>query len=106
MVERPRTKHLQNEPVHSCSSTHEWPMVNNEEVLDMITRPPCSAGVYQIRCKPTGKIYIGSAVDLRARWEHHRGRLRRGDHRNRYLQNAWVKYGEVNFEFSVLEFVT
>ena len=67
--------------------------------------PPRSSGVYQIRCIPTGKIYIGSAVDLRARWEHHRQSLRRGDHSNIHLQNAWDKYGKANFEFSVLELV-
>lgn len=68
--------------------------------------PPRRSGVYQIRCLPNGKIYIGSTVDLRARWLSHRRRLRRGDHCNPYLQQAWNKYGERNFEFSVLEFVT
>ena len=54
---------------------------------------------------PTGKIYVGSAIDIRERWAHHAHSLRRGDHHNRHLQNAWDKYGEINFEFSVLEFV-
>lgn len=66
---------------------------------------PRSSGVYQIYCVPTGKIYIGSAVDLWGRWEKHRSSLRRGNHRNVYLQNAWNKYGEANFVFSVLELV-
>lgn len=65
---------------------------------------PRSSGVYQICCIPTGKIYIGSAVDLRERWYEHRWSLRRGDHRNVYLQSAWDQYGETNFEFSILEF--
>jgi group I intron endonuclease len=72
----------------------------------MIVKPPRSAGIYQIRCKPTGKIYVGSAVDLVTRWEQHRRELRRGEHHNSHLQNAWVKYGEANFEFLVLEFVS
>lgn len=67
--------------------------------------PPRRSGVYQIRCLPNGKIYIGSTVDLRARWASHRWRLRRGNHCNPYLQQAWRKYGEDNFEFTVLEFV-
>ena len=67
--------------------------------------PPRASGVYQIHCIPTGKIYVGSAVNLRERWYKHRWRLRRGEHVNRYLQQAWVKYGEQNFEFTVLEFV-
>ncbi len=66
---------------------------------------PRSSGVYQIRCIPTNKIYIGSAVDLRARWGAHRRHLRHGEHSNRFLQEAWDQYGEGNFEFYVLELV-
>jgi hypothetical protein len=33
----------------------------------MEEKPPRSSGVYQILCKPTGKIYIGCTVDLRER---------------------------------------
>lgn len=76
-----------------------------EEIPVEKTMLPHSSGVYQIRCIPTGKIYVGSAVDLRRRWDQHRYRLRRSDHRNVYLQQAWNKYGEANFEFSVIEFV-
>jgi group I intron endonuclease len=61
------------------------------------------SGVYQIRCIPTGKMYVGSAVDIRARWGQHSRNLRRGDHPNAHLQQAWNKYGEGQFEFSVLE---
>jgi group I intron endonuclease len=67
--------------------------------------PPHASGVYQIRCIPTGKIYVGSAVDLRDRWYRHCRSLLRGKHRNRYLQNAWDKYGEESFEFEILEYV-
>lgn len=70
----------------------------------MTVKPPRSAGVYQIRCILTGKIYIGSTVDLRERWGRHRRSLRQGNHQNVFLQQAWVKYGEANFKFSLLEF--
>lgn len=63
------------------------------------------SGVYQILCVPSGKIYIGSTVDLRVRWERHCWSLRRGKHRNAHLQQAWNLYGEEGFEFSVLEYV-
>ncbi|HEX8843523.1 MAG TPA: GIY-YIG nuclease family protein [Pyrinomonadaceae bacterium] len=66
---------------------------------------PRSSGVYQILRKPTGKIYIGSTVNLRERWAGHRSSLRYGKHQNIFLQRAWNKYGESRFEFSVLEFV-
>lgn len=68
-------------------------------------RIPRSSGVYQIRGNTNGKIYIGSAVNMPARWAEHRRGLRRGVHRNKHLQHAWNKYGEENFEFTVLEYV-
>ncbi len=66
---------------------------------------PDASGVYQIRCKRNGKIYVGSALNLRARWDSHRRDLRRGSHCNPYMQNAWKLYGEMNFELLVLEYV-
>jgi hypothetical protein len=66
---------------------------------------PRSSGVYQILCIPTGKIYIGSTVDLRKRWNSHRRSLHQNKHPNIYLQRAWDRYGEANFMFSVLELV-
>lgn len=67
--------------------------------------PPRSSGVYQITCVPTGKIYVGSARNIRERCYKHRRGLRRGEHCNGYLQSAWNKYGEINFQFSILELV-
>ena len=69
------------------------------------TSMPRSSGIYQILCHSNGKIYIGSAVDMRARCDHHRLDLRRGEHHNNYLQSAWDKYGEENFNCEVLEIV-
>ncbi len=71
----------------------------------MLKHLPHTSGVYQIKCTSNRKFYIGSAVDVLDRCEHHRSSLRRGDHRNSHLQAAWNKYGEDNFEFTVLESV-
>jgi group I intron endonuclease len=64
---------------------------------------PHTPGIYQWLCVPTGKVYVGSAVDLRKRWRDHRNALCNNTHENHYLQRAWNKYGELAFEFSVLE---
>ena len=61
------------------------------------------SGIYQILCKPTGKVYIGSAVNLAERKYDHFKTLRTGTHHNLYLQRAWNKYGNDAFEYSVLE---
>lgn len=61
-------------------------------------------GVYAIRNKVNGKIYIGSAaICIKTRWRGHRRTLRGGRHANKILQRAWRKYGEHLFEFVVLE---
>jgi hypothetical protein len=42
---------------------------------------------------------------MHARWAEHRRRLRRDAHVNKHLQQAWIRYGEENFEFIVVEYV-
>lgn len=61
--------------------------------------------IYQIRNIKDGKIYIGSAINRRKRFSLHRFQLRRNKHGNKFLQRAWNKHGEQNFEFHVLEIV-
>jgi group I intron endonuclease len=63
------------------------------------------SGIYQIRHLASGKIYIGSAVDIKARWQSHRSALRIGRHHSSYLQRAWSKYGPDAFSWQVLELV-
>jgi hypothetical protein len=64
---------------------------------------PKTSGIYRILCTPTGQFYVGSAVNLHARWHRHRRSLRNGTHHSVYLQRAWNRHGEANFEFTVLE---
>lgn len=71
----------------------------------VITEAPRMPGIYEIRCLANGRFYIGSAVNLRERWHRHVVTLRRGEHHNFYLQQAWNKYGDAQFLFSVLEYV-
>lgn len=59
-------------------------------------------GIYMIKNIVNGKIYIGQAVDIERRWKKHRSGLRGNDHDNKHLQNAWNKYGQENFEFTVI----
>jgi group I intron endonuclease len=62
-------------------------------------------GVYTITNISTGKVYVGSAVNVRRRWETHRRELRRGAHPNRYLQSSWNAHGEPEFSFVLVESV-
>lgn len=49
------------------------------------------------------KIYIGSSVNIRQRFNKHKSQLRNNKHDNPKLQLSWNKYGEKFFEFLILE---
>jgi group I intron endonuclease len=72
--------------------SHDYSQLNNGNI-----------GVYQIKNKINNKIYIGSSFDIGERWLRHISKLKRNKHPNKYLQNSWNKYGEGNFEISVVE---
>lgn len=61
------------------------------------------SGIYCIENIVTNKKYIGQSVNINDRWCKHRTALNHGNHDNDYLQKAWDKYGEANFEFYILE---
>jgi len=61
------------------------------------------SGIYQIRNIVNGKVYVGSAVNIKTRWVKHRSRLSMGSHHSINLQRAWNKYGKDAFAFEVLE---
>lgn len=60
-------------------------------------------GIYQILNKIDNRCYIGQSIHLEIRKEEHFSELRRNIHKNKYLQNAFNKYGENNFQFNILE---
>lgn len=61
-------------------------------------------GIYGIKNKVNNNIYIGkTGMNFGDRWDSHRSLLRGNKHFNQYLQRAWNKYGEENFEFVVIE---
>ena len=61
-------------------------------------------GIYGIRNKINNKTYVGkTGMNFGDRWDSHRSLLNNGKHDNPYLQNAWNKYKQDNFEFIILE---
>lgn len=60
-------------------------------------------GIYIITNIVNGKAYIGKTEEsFKKRWRHHSSLLKGNYHSNKYLQNAWNKYGEINFKFEIL----
>lgn len=64
---------------------------------------PNSSGIYQIFCTENRKRYVGSSCNISKRCSQHLSDLRGSHHGNRYLQNAFNKYGEGAFVFTALE---
>ena len=66
-----------------------------------------TSGIYKITNITNGKYYIGSSKCLqglgKGRWQRHRSLLNNNKHFNQHLQNSWNKYGESNFQFSIIE---
>lgn len=60
-------------------------------------------GIYMIVNQVNNHRYIGSSINIRTRLWKHRSLLRHQHHENAHLQNAWNKYGEDKFYFTVLE---
>jgi group I intron endonuclease len=60
-------------------------------------------GVYCILNIVNNKVYIGQSFDIATRFKRHIQSLNNNKHHNTYLQRAWNKYGEENFEFIILE---
>lgn len=67
--------------------------------------PKC-CGIYKIINTVNNKVYVGYAKNIRTRCKCHRVELRAGKHKNSHLQNAWNVYGEISFQFSILELCT
>jgi len=61
------------------------------------------SGVYMIYCILDEIAYIGSSVKLKARLQRHLNMLKKNEHCNQHLQNAWNKYGHSMFTIVILE---
>jgi hypothetical protein len=94
--------------------TNTQKMLNstNEKLEDLY-----KTGIYIIHCKNNNHFYIGSAssssnisknyksrMGFYCRWRFHMGNLLNNNHRNKYLQYAFNKYGESSIQFYIVEF--
>ena len=60
-------------------------------------------GIYKIKNKVNGKVYIGQSLDIEERLYTHKQALNRNAHENEHLQRSWNKYGKENFIFEIIE---
>lgn len=62
-----------------------------------------TTGIYSIQNKINNKVYLGSSIDIKKRWERHKNDLNNKKHVNQSLQKDWNEYGSGNFKFSVIK---
>lgn len=92
----------QKEENDKCDTILETEQTLSEKILNDTT---IKSGIYRIINKIDGKYYVGSSKNIQKRWDEHRRVLRLNKHPNDFLQNAWNKHGESNFEFQIIELV-
>ncbi|MGA2297197.1 MAG: GIY-YIG nuclease family protein [FCB group bacterium] len=78
-------------------------MINKKKLKEEYKNIVPPKGVFVIRNKKTGKVFLGSSLNLKNQFEQAKIILNMGNHLNSALQSDWIKFGEDNFEYEVLE---
>jgi len=63
------------------------------------------AGIFQVKNTASGKVLLGSSLNLEGPLNRHRFMLKIGSHTNKELQKDWDELGPENFVFEILEIV-
>ena len=78
-------------------------MKTREELKQEYKERKKEAGIFCVRNTVTGRILLGSSLNLDGPLNGHRFMLSIGTHRNEALQADWNKYGPEAFTFEILE---
>ena len=80
-------------------------MKTKKELLRDYKERTKPAGIFHIKHTATGRVFLGSSLDLDGVLNSHRFRLESGLHPNEALQKDWKEKGPAAFEFGILETV-
>jgi len=78
-------------------------MKTKKEIRNEYKQIKFRKGVFQIRNKSNGKVFIGSSVNLDKVWNSQKFKLETGIHSCRELQEDYGKSGADNFVFEIIE---
>lgn len=79
-------------------------MIDKKALKEQYKQIKHEMGVFCFKCRPTNKAYLGHGQNIKADINSLTFQLKLGNNpANTNLVNDWKKYGESNFEVSVLE---
>ncbi|MCX6174164.1 MAG: GIY-YIG nuclease family protein [Ignavibacteriales bacterium] len=78
-------------------------MIDKKEMKKQYKQTLPFMGIYQIKNFINGKIFIGNSKNLHGKSNSYKFQLNSGLHINRDLQEDYIKYGEQNFTFEILD---
>ncbi len=73
-----------------------------KEWIELYKQARKTAGVYAVRNLASGRVLLGSSINLHGPLNRHRSELRLGSHRCAELQADWNRLGEDAFRFEIL----
>ena len=78
-------------------------MKSRKELKEEYKQMKFPMGVFSIKNKINGKIFIGSSLDLNAIWHRQKLQLEIGQHQNSELQKDWKEFGAENFVYEIID---
>lgn len=78
-------------------------MINKRELKKQYKQNPPEMGIFQIKNKINGKIFIGKALNIKGKLNSNIFQLKNGSHVIKNMQNDYNQYGEENFIFEILD---
>jgi len=78
-------------------------MKSHKELKEEYKHMKFKMGVFQIKNKINGKIFIGSSLDLNAIWHAQKLQLDFGMHAKSVLQSEWKEFGPASFTYEIVE---
>lgn len=92
-------------PAPGPAGKADMPLSRDErkQRVELYKQSSRTAGVYGIRNRETGRLLLGSALNLHGPLNRHRAQLDFGSHPCKALQADWNRLGPEAFEFAVLD---
>jgi hypothetical protein len=77
--------------------------VDRKAVVAAYKERKAQAGVYAVRCQPSGEVWVGESPNVDARRTSLWFALRQGAYPRPDIVAAWATHGEAGFSFEVLD---